>query len=190
MRLRSILQRWPCFNTAPFHVLSFIRNVQVSAWDLCIKMAAKGLLAKPTHVSTLPLQVLPHADQSVVSELRHPLCASVGHDRQPDARVFVACLSSLHDVPVLAAAIHPLVPQFLRRYCHHFRRVSLAVKACLQHRHVVSSAIHVGETLCAQVLQAGVASPVTKFAANAYSFAASKASGPQRHPLPPRGERY
>ena len=23
---------------------------QVSAWDLCIKMAAKGVLAKPTHV--------------------------------------------------------------------------------------------------------------------------------------------
>ena len=26
---------------------------QVSAWDLCIKMAAKGVLAKPTHGSII-----------------------------------------------------------------------------------------------------------------------------------------
>jgi hypothetical protein len=57
-------------------------------------MASKGLLAKPTHVRFIdavapPIHVASTIDDVICffAGLRHPLCASFGYDRQPDARV-------------------------------------------------------------------------------------------------------
>lgn len=68
--------------------------VQVSAWDLCVKMAAKGLLAKPTHVRICPHNniVLEDIKPDACAELRDPLCPPSGDDRQPDARMCVGVL--------------------------------------------------------------------------------------------------
>ena len=41
-----------------FNILVLIPVAQVSAWDLCIKMAAKGVLAKPTHVRRCSVSVV------------------------------------------------------------------------------------------------------------------------------------
>lgn len=40
------------------HVPVLILVAQVSAWDLCIKMAANGVLAKPTHVRRCSVAVV------------------------------------------------------------------------------------------------------------------------------------
>ncbi len=48
--------RLQCYISLIFQVL--IPVAQVSAWDLCIKMAAKGVLAKPTHVRRCSVAVV------------------------------------------------------------------------------------------------------------------------------------
>ena len=96
MRLRSTPQR--CQHAAiygcEFFFLNVFQLVQVSAWDLCVKMAAKGLLAKPTHVRICPHNsiVLEAIKHDACAELRDPLCPPPGDDRQPDARMCVGVL--------------------------------------------------------------------------------------------------